>query len=302
MRNEMNTTNTNGMEHRGTVADVPCTADRRAAAWLATRLAKGRKERFCEIVNLTPAMAQAMLALNTKNRPALASRVTQYADLMRQGKWRLTSEGIGVSTRDIILNGGHRLQAIISSACTVPMTVWFGCDPDEFMVVDGGRPRGADQLLAMRGYDYAAQRAALAKILMQMETANKGIYSPQHTVAYVESMDPVIARDACYHAQMMARVTSATAVALAWWHIAKTSPNAARLPEFWDGLPAGQNMSGPRLQLRNWLLTGDLAKRNSNNITVKRAAAFVLAWNAWIRGRKHVWFTWQSFVNLPEAF
>jgi hypothetical protein len=247
-------------------------------------------------------MAHALLTLNTNNRNALPSRVTQYADLMRQGKWRLTAEGLGVSTRDVIVNGGHRLQAIIDSGCTVPMTIWFGCDPDEFMVVDGGRPRGADQLLAMRGYDYAALRSALAKIIMQMESGNKGIYSPQHVVAYAEEMDQQRARDACYHGQMLARVTTATAATLAHWHIATTSPNASRLAEFWRGLSSGEELNGPRLHLREWLSKGEYAKRNSNHITVKRAAAFVLAWNAWLGGKKRATFTWPLFTKLPEAF
>lgn len=297
-----NTTNTNGMEHQGTFADVSCTADRRAAAWLSSRLARGRKERFCEIVNLTPPMAEALLALNTNNRNALESRITQYADLMRQGKWRLTTEGIGVSTQDVIINGGHRLQAIMASGCTVPMTIWFGCDPDEFMVVDGGRARGADQLLAMRGYDHTALRASLAKMLMQMETSNRGIYSPQHVVAYAEAMDQARARNACHYGQMLGRVTSPTAACLAWWHIAKTSPNASRLPEFWKGLNSGEELSGPRLHLREWLFSGEFAGRSSNSVTVKRAAAFVLTWNAWLRGKKRATYTWSAFSHLPEAF
>ena len=302
MRNSNNTTNANGMEQQGTSTNATCTAAWRAEAWLATRLARGRKERFCEIVNLTPAMAEAMFALNTNNRHALASRITQYADLMRQGKWRLTAEGLGVSTHDVIINGGHRLQAIMASGCTVPMTIWFGCDPDEFMVVDGGRSRGADQLLAMRGYDHTALRASLAKMLMQMETANKGIYSPQHVVAYAEAMDQARARDACHYGQMFGRVTNPTAACLAWWHIAKTSPNAARLPEFWKGLHTGEELSGPRLHLREWLTNGPFTGRNSNNITVKRAAAFVLTWNAWLRGKKRASYTWPAFTTLPEAF
>lgn len=276
-----------------------------ASKWLAERLGRGTRERFCEIAHVTPAKAAALIKRNTHNRPVVASAVREYADLMASGMWRLTTEGIAISRDGVLINGQHRLLAIIDTGITVPITMWFGVEAEEFKIVDGGRKRTASQILSLEDYPYAANRAALAATLLHMQnssSSNRAGASNQKVVALAEAMDDAIANAACAAGSAMSKVCNPTAMTLAYWHIATTAPSAARLGEFLDGITTGEALTGPRLQLREWLMNGELAGRNNQNVTVKRAAAIVLAWNAWLAGRKRATsFRWPHFVKLPEA-
>lgn len=294
MRNsERNSTPANGMEQRGT---------RRAMSWLDEQLARGKWERFCVVHDVDPALATDLLKQNQHNRPIVPAAVAEYAALMQAGMWRLTSEAISIAHNTVLVNGQHRLLAIIKSGCTVPITLWFGVDPEEFKVVDGGRKRTAQQILALEGVPNAALRASLAQIILLMVSAKAPI-SNQHVVDYARSMEamgPV--GDACTHGHRIYKITSPTAGALAWWHIHQTSPNRAKLERFWDGLSTGENLTGPRLQLREWLMHGDGSHGGGQSKTVKRAAGIVMAWTAWVADRKRVHsFEWPHFTKLPDA-
>jgi len=273
--------------------------------WLASRVVRGQRERFCEIVRVTPAVAAELLKRNTHNRPVVRSAVGEYAHLMKSGMWRLTADGICIASDGVLINGQHRLMGVESSGVPVEMTLWFGCDRDEFRVVDGGRKRTASQILALDGFANSAVLAALAAAMLGMRlsssTARMTINS-QDVAALAAGLDEAPARVACSFGQTMAKVCNPTAAALAYWHIETSSPRAARLGEFCDGLHTGNNLTGPRLQLREWLMHGELARRNSQSVTIKRAAAFVQAWNAWISGRKRAGtFAWPHYSTLPEA-
>lgn len=280
--------------------------DRRAAAWLSARLVRGRKERFCEVVKVTPAMAAAILERNSYNRPLSAASVRRYAELMMRGMWRLTTEGIALSADGVLINGQHRLAALREAGHSVDMTVWFGCAANEFEVADQGVKRTAGQVLQIKGFAYANVAAAVAAVLGRFgrfaeNRDHKGL-ATQAVIALAEDLDRQALEEACRHGVQLIRVTAATGPALAYWHISQTSINAARLPEFWEGLGSGEGLFGVKLQLREWLDKGPYTRRNGEHVTVKRAAAIVLAWNAWLKkSKRSTSLEWNKVTSLPVA-
>lgn len=64
---------------------------------------------------ITPEIAADMLTRNDGNRP-MRPRVWQgYAKDMREGKWRRTHEAIAVAANGRLINGQHRLMAVVHS-------------------------------------------------------------------------------------------------------------------------------------------------------------------------------------------
>jgi len=284
--------------------------DRHASAWLSARLARGQKDRFCEVVSVSPAMAEALLACNSRNRYMTQSMVLRYADMMAAGLWRLTTEGIAIGNDSVLINGQHRLRAIVTAGVTVQMTVWFGCKPDEFEVADQGKKRTAAQVLSIKDVPNPAVAAALAAILTLQRNFDNGgnglnpafRASTQEIVAYSEQMDPERRNAACAFGVSIQKLTNPTAAALAYWHIAENSQRFGRFSEFHENLLSGENLTGPKLQLREWLKEGPYAKRNAEYITIKKGAAFVLAWNAWAdKKKKASTLEWARIFVMPEV-
>jgi hypothetical protein len=60
---------------------------------------------------------------------------------LRDGSWQVTHQGIAIDTEGNLLDGQHRLYAVIESGVSVSMTVSRGVDIDTRSVVDCGATR-----------------------------------------------------------------------------------------------------------------------------------------------------------------
>lgn len=110
-------------------------------------------------IDVRPDMASRWLKSNFVNRPVSADVVTAYARDMATGKWKTTHQGIAFNDRDELIDGQHRLMAVVKCGKTVRMMVTFGLraknDGEEMTTmdcVDRGRTRSvADQLKIQHG-------------------------------------------------------------------------------------------------------------------------------------------------------
>ena len=75
------------------------------------------------LTEITPATAAIMLGKNIDNRKLSPATVRVYAADMKTRKWRVTHQAIAVGEDGKIIDGQHRLHAIISSGETVTMYV-----------------------------------------------------------------------------------------------------------------------------------------------------------------------------------
>jgi hypothetical protein len=108
---------------------------------------------------VTPELAKKWLANNFRNRPIREDVVNAYARDMINGRWVYTHQGIAFNDRDELIDGQHRLRAIIVANAEVRMMVTFGLpskiDGHEMTTmdaVDRGATRSvADQLKIQHG-------------------------------------------------------------------------------------------------------------------------------------------------------
>lgn len=95
---------------------------------------------------ITPGMAQEMLKHNDHNRPVNWKKVEEFADIMRNGKWKFHSQGIILDSKGNILTGQTRLWAIVYSDTSVYMRVSTGNPTESAEVLDRGRPQSSRDL------------------------------------------------------------------------------------------------------------------------------------------------------------
>jgi len=80
---------------------------------------------------ITPDMAQEYLKFNTENYRSLSKdRVISYASDMKNGRWQFNGESIKFSENGQLIDGQHRLQAIIRAGVPVDMLVIRGVKDD----------------------------------------------------------------------------------------------------------------------------------------------------------------------------
>lgn len=104
-----------------------------------------------QIMSVTPELARQWLEKNDRNRPLHPPTVRRYADDMRAGRWKLTHQGIAFSPRGILIDGQHRLSAIIECGLTISMMVTFNADAETVLAVDQNNPRKPSQQFTLMG-------------------------------------------------------------------------------------------------------------------------------------------------------
>lgn len=127
-----------------------------------------------EELDITPEIAAEMLKHNCDNRPISQAFVRSYADTLKRNEWMLNGEDIIFDKEGHIINGQHRLQAIIASGCTVRMGIKRGVEPKAFTTYDNGRNRTGGQLLQMQGYANGNIAASVVKLLHELRSGNIG--------------------------------------------------------------------------------------------------------------------------------
>lgn len=119
---------------------------------------------------ITPSVAQDFLARNTTNRPLRQGLVSTYAADMLKGNWQHNGETIKTSVTGNLLDGQHRLHAIIKANIPVKMLVVTSLPEDSFRTIDTGMRRTAGQILGLSGKHNAAIQASIGRWLVFLES------------------------------------------------------------------------------------------------------------------------------------
>jgi len=101
------------------------------------------------IETITPTQAAKWLSpsVNRDNRPIRDSHVEFLAQQILGGNWQTTHQGIGFADDGRLLDGQHRLSAIVRANRQVQMMVTRGLSEEAFKVVDCGLKRAtADRI------------------------------------------------------------------------------------------------------------------------------------------------------------
>ena len=91
---------------------------------------------WSETVLVTPEIAESWLKANVRNRQVRKSRVRTYARDMSRGGWLFNTQGITFATDGTLIDGQHRLMAVVESGASVLMVVWFNVPATTRSVID----------------------------------------------------------------------------------------------------------------------------------------------------------------------
>lgn len=250
-------------------------------------------------VTITPDVAEQYLSSNTHNRRLQDFSVKKYAEVMRKGLW---DEGapvapISFDTDGVLINGQHRLWAIIESGVTLTLTVVTNAKPESFAVIDQGHKRTTGQVAQLAGVKNATAVTSMAGYLLRYDkdhsivwTAKTPLITTEETLQYTHEYDDLLqyAYAEAMSIGVLLNIVNLN-LALAMVIILRDSEHKDRYLEFAEGLRTGAGLAegDARLALRNYKgLVDPRAEKHSTYLQKQVQVSMVLkAWNAFITGR-----------------
>jgi hypothetical protein len=262
-------------------------------------------------VQITPDLAAHWLQRSAKalNRKLKWSVARRYARDMQAGKWTMSCQGIEFDREGLLLNGQHRLHAIVSADMPITLLVGFGVQPEAQRNIDTNATRSLGDAFHLVGVRDAGMVSTIVRVLVMVEKAGTWEayhdygYSPTRAEcwAYWEThrdIEEVITLTrslrVCLHASIGGPLLYTTS---------KTHPVEAH--KFWRGMADGVGLGGADIRhlLRERLIKDRQAKHAK--MVEKDIVAFTIkAWNCYLEGKEGNWATlrWRSQGPVPELF
>lgn len=116
-----------------------------------------------DVMTVTPELAAKWLKQNSHNRPIRKRAVVDYARDMAAGKWLQNGEAIKFAEDGTLLDGQHRLHAVVTAGVSVVMLVVSGLPRATQETMDAGRKRTVADALGLRGEANSTVLAAVLK-------------------------------------------------------------------------------------------------------------------------------------------
>lgn len=279
----------------------------RSRTWLDDQIARSQKGFFIEIVDITPDLAEEMLARNIRrNRQIRAKVVEQYAQAMTEGRWVTTAQGISFDKTGNLDNGQHRLSAIIKSGVTVRMAVAFGHEADTYTILDAGARRGPADALRASGL---TNENIAAAVIVRVAMISEGIYNRNVPYGHDEIVewaltDPYLSEAAGMGDQLgKALKATGSGFGLGAYYIIASKHHGPASRAFFEKLKTGVGITGPRDPARFVREDAMKGKYRGYNGIFAAAADMIIAFNCNLtkeRFGRPGWDQSQPFPTVSE--
>lgn len=248
-----------------------------------------------ELVMVTPDLAEEWLGLNRLNRNQRKQAIARYARDIERGDWLLTGESIKFDWNGDLIDGQHRLEAVIAAQQGITLVVMRGLDPRVRDVLDVNIKRSGADALKFNGVDtYTTLIAAVARASTSWK---KGIYKTSTSIDQSGSLaisnsevvhwyerNPDINESVLLGKRVAKRLNATpTAAVFAVFMTYKVDPDAAI--EFWTSIVdlRTDGVGDPRLAMADAFARVD--SQHLTKVIPMQLSLLFRAWNAWRTGK-----------------
>jgi hypothetical protein len=235
------------------------------------------------VETITPDRARAYLVFsNDGNRKLVNLVVARYAADMIAGRWDLTGEPIIFDDTGRLIDGHHRLHAIVRSDIPIQFLVVRGASEQSVNRIDTGMARSPGQIAHMNGIVDGNSQAAVMKMILFHEQYgisrfNNSSLHPTHAevIEALKSRPSLIV--SIRKGRLLGRLAPGSVGAFCYYLFSKQ--NLLLAERFWDELTgdgSGLELGNPALALRSRLVENKLSKAKFDNLTI--ISFFFRAW------------------------
>jgi hypothetical protein len=260
-----------------------------------------------EIRDVTPKMAREILARNTENRNLRPAYVRQLAAAMERGEWVLNGEPVQIAEDGMLLNGQHRLSAVVESGVTVQMVIIEGLAVSARRTMDMGTRRNLSDVLALHGKIDTTNLAAVLGLLHRYRTGARVDFASRTAPTVPQALqlleqEPGI-EEAVTDARRIYRVCRLrmTVAAFLLYIFEEEDPGMGK--RFFDAVcePRREPEGSAAVVLRSHL-DRVRAEPNYQFSSVVLLAVTIKAFNAWREGRSVEVLSYRPGGESPEQF
>lgn len=260
-------------------------------------------------MNVTPAQAQVWLLKNTNNRPLAKHQVAYFVKQINRDQWELTTDAIGFDSKGDLINGQHRLTAIVETGKSVELLVGEGFDEKAFNVIDTGKMRSAGDILGVNGFSAGVPKTAILRFVMGLKKgyipvsrAMKG-GAAEDKFTNQDILDYAVRRkDKIEDAYEVSTKTTKEFKGLSPKHVGGlywlfSNINRDQALEFFHKLATGLELKSddPIYILRKRLMQE--IQGNKKSPDVDKLAWTTMAWNNFRSGKKVTKFVWSGDIE-----
>lgn len=260
-----------------------------------------------EVVDVTPELAEHLLltAEAVPHRPRTMRRIAGFAGAMTRGQWQVTHQPIAIDPDGALIDGQHRLSAVVAAGIPVSMLVAYNVPRETFAVIDAGQARSTGQALYIAGHtDVNVLSAAVRAVLLYDTLAGTDRIPTSHDRARIMTPDVLeflssergeIVKHAIGAGRSVASNVGRnglrswlTAGITLIYEATPDDPDLGLRNAFIDALHTGAMLppGSPILRFRRWLISDTGYENvNRNNRQPLGIAALIQTWNAWTQGR-----------------
>lgn len=228
-----------------------------------------------------PVEAEALLKANTHNRPISEAVVRKYAQDMAAGAWRPNGATLVISRTHRLLDGQHRLHAIVRAGVTLKLLIAYDADDEVFTTIDNGKARSAGDVVALAGMKNSSLLATSGRFVHNYGSG-ASLTGPLGRVALLEFIEanPILQGVVNKVAERKIRFPKGPLAAVLALGDSK-GLFGEKVDEFLEALETGAGLEkgDPRLTLREWEALERARSRNIVHPSVAFGAA-ARAWNA----------------------
>jgi len=251
------------------------------------------------VQTITPEDAKVLLQTNVNNRNLSKRRVIMYANDIKRGMWKLTGDSIKLArnpkTNEVrLIDGQHRLHAIVEANVPVQTVVATGLDEDAFSVIDRGKTRTYNDVLGMSKIKNANTVASVLRPVIALEAGmnpyGRGIdlVTPEDVVQYATEHEEMVQWAINRSFKMREHLSgSGTAWAIFLYLLARK--HGIKCSEaFSNSLLSGvgYGIGDARAALRNWVLRNYAKYKGTSRGAYDQCAIMIKTYNYTVANTK----------------
>ncbi|MDN6440465.1 MAG: hypothetical protein L0K30_00265 [Acidipropionibacterium jensenii] len=258
---------------------------------------------------VTPAIAEKWLAKNTHNRDLNDRVVDAMVRDLESGNWLDNGATITFSEGGVLLDGQHRLNAVVKSGVGINSIIVRGAKAEAQHTMDTGAKRTLSNALKLRGEKNHVALAAATVAHIVWDRGNRGFGTSRSTrvtnseaIDYIEShpwLREQITDVARYRSHLPGLSTGAVSVL----YLLFSDIDTADADFFFERLTSDEDHHrGQPIYLARKTLLEDYARTDGHRSQTWKAAILIKAWNKYRDGEECYQLRYATGGANPERF
>jgi hypothetical protein len=147
-----------------------------------------------KLKTISPKQAKELLKKNIRNRSISSATVKKYTILMKKKAWMVTGDSIKISADGNLMDGQHRLLAVVASGVPLQTVIVEGVEDMAFRVLDSGYSRDARHIVDSFGIPHPKTAATAIRILKAFYTCSemRSVKSVKEAAPYADNANDLL--------------------------------------------------------------------------------------------------------------